>query len=85
MQLPNPELLTFYKNFEDEKIADCPRQELPLYYRENGAIYILKVDYLLKEKALYKNKCYAYIMEKSHSVDIDEKIDFTIAKAMLGK
>ena len=55
---------------------------LPQYYRENGAIYILKVDYLLKEKALYKNKCYAYIMEKSHSVDIDEEIDFAIAKAM---
>lgn len=70
------------ENFEDEKIADRPRQELPQYYRENGAIYILKVDYLLKEKALYKNKCYAYIMEKSHSVDIDEEIDFAIAKAM---
>lgn len=73
------------ENFEDESIADCPRQELPRYYRENGAIYILKADYMMKEKALYKNKCYAYIMERSHSVDIDEEIDFVIAKAMLEK
>lgn len=71
------------ENFEDESIADCPRQVLPQYYRENGAIYILKIDYMLKKKALYKNKCYAFIMEKSHSVDIDEQIDFVIAQAIL--
>lgn len=71
------------ENFEDEEVAYCPRQELPIYYRENGAVYILKIDYLLKEKSVYKNKCYAYLMDNSHSVDIDGEIDFVIAQAIL--
>lgn len=69
--------------FEDEKIAYIPRQKLPIYYRENGAVYILKVDYLMKSTELYKNKCFAYIMEKEHSIDIDEEIDFLIAQTIL--
>ena len=71
------------ENFEDEQVAYSPRQELPIYYRENGAVYILKVDYLMNNTALYKNKCFAYIMEEKHSVDIDEELDIIIAQAIL--
>ncbi|MCM1261968.1 MAG: acylneuraminate cytidylyltransferase family protein [Butyrivibrio sp.] len=69
--------------FEDEETAYIPRQKLPVYYRENGAVYILKVDYLMNNTALYKNRCFAYIMEKEHSVDIDEEIDFLFAQIIL--
>lgn len=71
------------ESFEDEKLAYVPRQSLPTYYRENGAIYIVKAECLFKGESLYKNKCYAYIMERSHSVDIDGEMDFVIAQAML--
>ena len=72
------------KDFEDEKVAYSPRQELPTYYRENGAVYIVKIDYLMNSTALYKDRCFAYIMEEGHSVDIDEEMDFIIAQAILG-
>lgn len=71
------------ENFEDEEIAYLPRQSLPTYYRENGAIYILKTEHLYKAKHLYKDGCFAYIMERSHSLDIDTEMDFRIASIFL--
>lgn len=69
--------------FEDEEVALLPRQNLPTYYRENGAIYILKTAYLLTEKNIYKNKCYAYIMDSAKSIDIDNELDFIIAQVIM--
>lgn len=70
-------------DFEDEKIATLPRQSLPTYYRENGAIYILKVSHLFGEANIYKDGCYAYKMSNAHSVDIDSELDFLIAKCIM--
>ena len=55
---------------------------LPTYYRYNGAIYLLKRSELDKSP-MFKEKCYAYIMDKMHSVDIDEEIDFIYAEAIM--
>lgn len=71
------------ENFEAENIALCPRQALPTFYRENGAIYMIKVEHLLSCNNIYKNKCYAFIMQAEHSVDIDTELDFRIAETML--
>lgn len=70
-------------DFEDEKIALLPRQALPIYYRENGAIYILRREHLFSVGNVYKDKCYAYIMPKEHSVDIDDELDFLIAQTIM--
>ncbi|TYC85953.1 acylneuraminate cytidylyltransferase family protein [Acetobacterium wieringae] len=56
------------------------RQELPKYYRLNGAIYLSKVDYFLKYQDLYQEDCFAYIMDKSRSIDIDDEFDFELAE-----
>ena len=71
--------------FEDESVADLPRQSLPVYYRENGAVYLLKVSHLMQGGNIYKNGCYAYIMEKLHSVDIDDQLDFLVAETILNQ
>lgn len=71
------------KDFEDEKLAFLPRQSLPVYYRENGAIYIVKAEQLFRDINIYKDRCYAYIMDKSHSIDIDGELDFAIAKTIM--
>lgn len=71
------------RDFEDEKIATLPRQQLPVYYRENGAVYILKTEYLFKAENIYRDNCYAYIMDRLHSVDIDNELDFMIAKTII--
>lgn len=69
--------------FEDEQLTYLPRQALPTYYRENGAIYILKVAHLLSATNIYKDKCFAYIMDQLHSVDIDCELDFWIAETIM--
>lgn len=69
--------------FEDEELAFLPRQRLPVYYRENGAIYILKTSYLFSVANLYKEGCYAYIMDRMHAIDIDEEMDFLLAQAII--
>ncbi len=69
-------------NFLDENIKSR-RQELPKYYRLNGAIYLSKVDYFIKYRNLYKEKSYAYIMCKERSIDIDDEIDFIMAEALM--
>jgi hypothetical protein len=56
------------------------RQELPKYYRLNGAIYLSKVEYFIKYQDLYRENCYAYIMDKSRSIDIDDEVDFELAE-----
>lgn len=71
------------ENFENEEISYLPRQSLPTYYRENGAIYILKIMHLFGPDNLYKNKCYAYIMSKENSIDIDDEMDFLLAELYL--
>lgn len=71
------------EQFEDEKIAYMPRQKLPTYYRENGAVFIVKVVHLFTAENIYKPGSFAFIMNKLHSVDIDDVLDFKIAEVLL--
>lgn len=70
------------EKFVNSSLIGKPRQQLETHYRFNGAIYIVKTQYLLESKELYKHKSYAYVMDKEHSVDIDDDIDFALAKIL---
>lgn len=59
--------------------ANGPRQRLSAYYRINGAIYILKTDFLMSKGNIYGEHSYAYVMPKERSVDIDHELDFAMA------
>jgi CMP-N-acetylneuraminic acid synthetase len=66
--------------FLPEKIKNTRGQDLEHYYRLNGAIYICQTDRLLKEKTFFiQDNVFAYKMERKHSIDIDEEIDFRLA------
>lgn len=52
------------------------RQDLPPVYALNGAIYIAKIEWLLKTKSFLGPETVAYIMPKERSLDIDDSIDF---------
>ncbi len=71
------------EEFEDPSLSDTPRQELPTYYRMNGAIYIVKTDFLFSGKPIYGERSYAYIMDKKRSIDIDDELDFLLAETIL--
>lgn len=70
-------------NFLDLELINTPRQKLPVYYRINGALYIVKCDYLMKTENIYENKAYAIVMSKRASIDIDEELDFIVAEAIM--
>ena len=70
--------------FIKDELSAKRSQDLETYYRLNGAIYICKTDKLLEEKSFFiKENIFSYIMDRESSIDIDEKIDFDIAKVML--
>lgn len=59
------------------------RQDLGTYYRINGAIYIQKKNHLMDGVSIYSEGSYAYVMDKSHSVDIDDEMDFIFAQTLM--
>lgn len=72
------------EGFLTESVMGKRSQDLPKYYRINGALYIAKTDKLLSEGSFFlKNNIYAYVMPAERSVDIDTKTDFMLAEALL--
>lgn len=59
------------------------RQDLKTFYRVNGGIYMLKKQVLNNLQELYGKDSYAYIMEQSHSVDIDTEWDFKFVEFLM--
>ncbi len=59
------------------------RQDIRTYYRFNGAIYISKVETFYRHMNIYDDECYAYIMDRKRSYDIDDEFDLKIAEAIL--
>jgi len=72
-------------NFIPDKNYNKRRQEIEPYYRFNGAIYISKVKTFRKNMNIYKHKCYAYIMDRDRSYDIDNELDLKIVEAIMNR
>ncbi len=62
-----------------------PRQQLPTYYRYNGAIYLITLSELFKYGHMFEENCYGYVMEQDNSIDIDTELDFLIAETIMKK
>lgn len=71
------------KNFIKPEIKNKRSQELPLYYRLNGAIYISEIQYFINNKGFMGNETYAYIMDRKKSIDIDTIEDLNYVKFLL--
>ena len=59
------------------------RQDMKTYYRFNGAIYLTRVGFFEENRDIYRDKCFAYLMSKRDSIDIDDEYDFVMAEAIL--
>lgn len=71
------------ENFLDNKIINSRSQDLKPYFRINGAIYLVETSALVQEKKFLLDKnIFAYIMDQRSSIDIDTKLDFTVAKCL---
>ncbi len=73
------------RTIEDEKLiplldtsSTCRRQDMPKYYKVNGCIYINTIKQMDENTSFNDNEI-PFLMEKSHSVDIDELSDLALA------
>lgn len=60
------------------------RQDMPEYYKVNGAIYINKIEDL-KVETSFNDNTVPYIMREDHSVDIDDISDLDMAEWIMSK
>ena len=61
-------------------------QEFPKRYRVNGAIYLVRVESLIKENTIFlSDRIYAYKMDREVSVDIDTPYDLKLADALFDR
>lgn len=59
------------------------RQECPNVYEFNGAIYVLNYLSVIKTLKGERKKVKKYLMDKVHSIDVDDIIDFKTAEFFL--
>ena len=64
-------------------IHKARRQDSTQEYAENGAVYIMRTDWLQKEHHLIGGRMKWSVMPRANSIDIDNLLDFTIAEALL--
>ena len=64
---------------------EARRQDLPLVYRQNGAVYGLAVADFLRENKFILPPCHATVMPQERSIDIDNEFDLLLAENLLTK
>lgn len=70
--------------FLQQNVVNKRSQQLPDFYRLNGAIYLVAVDRFLREgNYFFKDNVYASIMPSIRSVDIDNEFDFKLAEFLM--
>ncbi|MCB5184112.1 acylneuraminate cytidylyltransferase family protein [Methylobacillus gramineus] len=75
----NEQLISLF----DEKLSNVRRQNLPLCYAPNGAIYIFSKSEFEARGGFPSNGSVAYVMSAEESVDIDTEADFLETEALL--
>lgn len=60
------------------------RQNLPLAYALNGAVYVARVDWLRGAPHFVGEQTVAYAMPAERSVDVDSAFDLEVARAIIG-
>nr|WP_297461712.1 acylneuraminate cytidylyltransferase family protein [uncultured Halomonas sp.] len=59
-------------------------QDLPTFYRLNGAIYLVSADEFCRHESFLVSPSFSIVMGREESVDIDDDYDLLIAEASLG-
>lgn len=74
------------KGFLSSEIQGLRSQDIPKYFRLNGAVYVYSTaKYLRSDFDLNTSNAYAFEMSIERSVDIDTKVDFMLANALMGE
>lgn len=65
-----------------DKSSTCRRQDMDKYYKVNGCVYVNSVNNL-NENTSFNDNLIPYVMDRSHSVDIDEPADLKYAEVVI--
>jgi len=76
--LPADNSMSSFVNQEDGLRRRQDYKEI--YFRINGAIYLIDVPFFQESHNIYRDGCYAFEMDRLSSIDIDDKIDFALAE-----
>lgn len=76
---PNGEM----DGFLPAELKNIRSQDLPKYYRLNGAIYIAEAAAFRKNHGFFMSNSKAYVMSQMDSVDIDTEIDLMLASLII--
>lgn len=60
-----------------------PRQLFKPAYHVNGAIYLCYTDVFARQESILEKDCYAYLMNRLYSTDVDDYEDFQMAEAIV--
>jgi len=71
------------KGFMLDKYAAQRSQDLEVFYRLNGAIYIVNIIDFVREKKFLTDESFAFLMNQQDSIDIDTEYDFICAEALM--
>ena len=75
----------FLAGLIDNEMPFKRRQDLPVVYMPNGAIYIVKTDEFMTNSRLVTTKTIPFLMQKEKSIDVDSKLDFEKIEKLLKK
>jgi len=64
-------------------MRDTRRQDLPVYYRVNGALYLAGCDYYRKYRDWFREGSYAFVMPRERSIDIDTPYDLKLCECLM--
>lgn len=73
----------FLESLFDESLSNTRRQDLPVAYIPNGAIYIFSIAKFMSHSGFPSNGSVPYIMSERDSVDVDTLDDIKIAEKIL--
>jgi len=69
-------------NFSNDESLTKRTQDQNVFYRPNGAIYIIATNTFNQDPKFYTKDTIGYVMPKERSVDIDDMFDFLMAETM---
>lgn len=72
-------------DFLRPELLNRNRQELPRFYRLNGAVYAGYSEYVRAQNGFFGKGTSAYVMPQNRSIDIDTRHDFEYAEFVLQK
>ena len=66
-----------------EKEKSYQRQKLPKVYQLNGAVYVVSVEFVQREREFIGEETVGYVMPQERSYDIDTMMDFEVAEVLM--